>query len=192
MAQLGARFHGMEEVEGSNPSRSTTQDPEIKDLQDENRGAIKSAVSPENGENQALQSPSESMDCPIPGHGRRILGVILDLTGHVPSKKNLWRPKPGGGVRLDSSARCAISALVTQAAYSWRSLGRTPLEHPNLTVRFYVANKRGDRDNKLSCLLDVLQEAGVIRNDNIAHFNGTITLLPAIVAKEEKVTIEIT
>ncbi len=30
MAQLGARFHGMEEVEGSNPSRSTKQ---LKHLQ---------------------------------------------------------------------------------------------------------------------------------------------------------------
>ena len=27
MAQLGARFHGMEEVEGSTPSRSTTFSP---------------------------------------------------------------------------------------------------------------------------------------------------------------------
>ena len=29
VAQLGARFHGMEEVEGSNPSRSTTKSLEM-------------------------------------------------------------------------------------------------------------------------------------------------------------------
>lgn len=118
--------------------------------------------------------------------------MTLELIGHVPSKKNQWHPRPGGGVRLDKKAQVAISALVTQATYKWRlQLGRKPLEHPQFAVQFYVANQRGDRDNKLSCLLDVLQQAGVIRNDNIAHFNGTITLLPAIVAREEKVTIEI-
>lgn len=114
--------------------------------------------------------------------------MILELIGHVPSKKNQWRPRRGG-IRLDKSAQGAISALVAQARIIWGSFA--PLEHPALAVQFFVRDQRGDRDNKLSCLLDVLQAAGVLVNDNIRRCNGVITLLPAVVRKEEGVTVEI-
>lgn len=119
--------------------------------------------------------------------------IILELKGHVPSKKNNYRSLPGGGgVFVNKSVQVAIDALTTQATYTWRlKLGRDPLEHPKLTVQFFVANQRSDRDNKLSCLLDVLQKAGVLVNDSIRRCNGVLTLLPAIVDKDERTVIEI-
>ena len=44
----------------------------------------------------------------------------------------------------------------------------------------------------LTTILDCLREAGVIVNDNIAQFNGTIALLPAVIDEKERVTIEVT
>lgn len=77
---------------------------------------------------------------------------------------------------------------------SWQALTqrpRHPFVHPNLEVEFYVSSQRGDRDGKLAALLDCLQQAEVIKNDNIKNFNGTVTLLPAKLAVREKVIIRI-
>lgn len=41
----------------------------------------------------------------------------------------------------------------------------------------------------LTTILDCLREAGVIQNDNIAQFNGTITVPPAVFSDEEYTTI---
>jgi Holliday junction resolvase RusA-like endonuclease len=118
--------------------------------------------------------------------------VTLELFGHVPSKKNQWRPRKGGGIRLDRRAKAPIEFLIAQAQFGWRMITKgAPLEHPKLTVQFFVRDQRADRDNKLSTLLDVLQEAGVLVDDNIRRCNGVITLLPAIVREKEGVTIEI-
>ena len=118
--------------------------------------------------------------------------TTLILNGPVPGKKNGWHPRPGGGVRLDKSMQSQIDSLITQATYTWRlKLNRGPLEHPDMRVTFHVRNQRSDRDNKLSTILDVLQKAGVLRNDSIRRFNGVLTLLPAIVDKDERTVIEI-
>lgn len=113
----------------------------------------------------------------------------IELLGHVPSKKNLWKPRRGGGIVLqDEQARAEIDALIIQAS----ALGqKNYLESPDMRVTFYVRDRRGDRDNKLSTLLDVLQHGGILFDDNIKWFNGTVTLMPAIVDKNERTVIEI-
>ena len=43
----------------------------------------------------------------------------------------------------------------------------------------------------LTSILDCLCEAGVIVNDNIAQFNGTVVLLPAVMDKDERAVIRV-
>lgn len=116
------------------------------------------------------------------------------LLGHCPAKKNNWHPRPGGGIRLDTEAAEHIQALTDLAWIEWRKLwsphAAPLLEHPAMRITFHVRDKRSDRDNKLATLLDILQKAKILRNDNVAHCNGVLTLLPAIVDREEKAVIE--
>jgi Holliday junction resolvase RusA-like endonuclease len=115
--------------------------------------------------------------------------MILRLAGPVPSKKNLYRRGKNGTLFLDREVRHQIDNLVLQAQAQWGARG--PIEHPDLRILLRVTAARADRDNKLTCLMDVLQDAGILRNDNIARSNGTITLLPAIVGPVEATEIEI-
>lgn len=113
----------------------------------------------------------------------------LVLKGHVPAKKNLWKRGRGGRVYLNREAQDQIDYLTLQAQQKWS--GKQPLTHPNFTVQFYARDQRGDRDNKFSTVLDLLQKAGVLVNDNIKQCNGTMTLLPAVVDKNERTVIDI-
>lgn len=113
----------------------------------------------------------------------------LVLKGHVPAKKNLWKRGRGGRVYLNREAQDQIDYLTLQAQQKWS--GKQPLIHPDFSIQFYVRDQRGDRDNKQSTLMDVLQKAGVLLNDNIKQCNGKITLLPAVVDKNERTVINI-
>lgn len=54
------------------------------------------------------------------------------------------------------------------------------LQHPDLDVYFVVGRLNVDRDNILSSVLDLLVEYGVLADDNVAQFNGAVTLHPAM------------
>ena len=112
--------------------------------------------------------------------------MTIILEGHCPSKKNLYQRTKNGGLHLRRDTKAELNSLTYQALVQ---RPKAPLVHPNMEVEFYVATQRGDRDGKLASLLDCLQQAEVIKNDNIFNFNGTITLLPAKVAVREKVII---
>lgn len=114
--------------------------------------------------------------------------IRLELRGTVPNKKNLWQPRKGGGMFLDAAIKAQINALIVQARKQWR---RPPIEHPDMDIEFFVLNGRSDRDNKLGCLLDVLQEAGVLVNDNVSRSNGVMVVWPAVVGKVEGVIVDI-
>ena len=114
--------------------------------------------------------------------------IRLTLRGNVPNKKNLWRPRKGGGMFLDQDVKSKIDWLILQARRQWN---RPALEHPDVDVEFFVLDRASDRDNKLGCILDVLQEAGVLVNDNISRFNGTLVVHPAVVGAHEGVIIDI-
>lgn len=114
--------------------------------------------------------------------------MTIILEGHCPSKKNLYRRTKNGGLHLRRDTKAELDSLSWQAR---TQRPREPLVHPNMEVEFYVATQRGDRDGKLASLLDCLQQAEVIKNDNIFNFNGTVTLLPAKLAVREKVIVRI-
>ena len=83
---------------------------------------------------------------------------------------------------LDQGTRSEIDWLTLQARQQWKH--RT-VEHPNVSVRFYVRSARPDRDNKLTTILDCLQAAGVIKSDNIERFNGMVVIEPAVVVSDK-------
>lgn len=97
------------------------------------------------------------------------LSVLLTLHGHCPSKKNGWR-MAGERMIIPTEMKNQIEALTLQAMFQWK-LG-APVEHPDVTVQFFVSAARQDEDGMWTTVLDCLQKAGVLVNDNIAHFNG--------------------
>jgi Holliday junction resolvase RusA-like endonuclease len=113
--------------------------------------------------------------------------IRLTLKGPVPCKKNLWKRGPHGQY-IDKAVKAQIDALIIQAKQQWR---RIPLTDPDMDVEFFVLDRRSDRDNKLGCILDVLQSAGVLKNDNVANFNGTLVIHPAVVGTQEGVIIDV-
>lgn len=117
------------------------------------------------------------------------LEVRMTLWGHCPSKKNLWSPRASGGMRLIPEVRAQIDILTTQALFQWKSSG--PVEHPELTVTFFVAAARQDQDGQYTTILDCLQSAGVLVNDNWARNNGRKILEPCefVELKDERVDI---
>jgi hypothetical protein len=117
--------------------------------------------------------------------------LVLTLHGHCPSKKNLWSPTASGGFRLLPEVKAKIDALTTQALFAWGLRG--PVEHPELTIQFYVNHKNRDRDGMFTTILDCLQAAGVLVNDNLAHNNSRTVLEPAefVSSSEERVDIRV-
>lgn len=109
------------------------------------------------------------------------------LKGHCPSNKNLWKRGKGGRTYIESETQALIDTLTEQAKIAW--IGREQIVQPNVMVCFHVSSRCQDRDNMLTTILDCLREAGVIQNDNIAQFNGTITVPPAVFSDEEYTTI---
>lgn len=117
--------------------------------------------------------------------------MILTIPGLVPSKKNLLRVTRNGSYH-DKAIATQIETLNDRAWIAWRQLhgGVGPvLEHPTMAFTFHVNNQRSDRDNRLTTILDVLQKAMVLRNDNIAHCNGRIVIEPAVLTKAEESTV---
>lgn len=130
-----------------------------------------------------------------PRKERRVLdgpiNITLVLYGHCPSKKNLWRRGTAGKMFLDSDVKKQIDTLTTQALFQWKSL--FPVEHPDITVKLYVNAARRDRDGLLTTILDCLQAAGVIVNDNLAHNNGRMVIEAAefVDINDERVEIQL-
>lgn len=143
------------------------------------------------------------------------LDVTLVLYGHCPSKKNLWKRGGSGKMYLDTDVKHLIDGLTMQAVFHWPHL--LPVEHPELTVRFFVAAKgtrtglrkhptdktkmievqlasgNRDRDGMLVTVLDCLQVAGVLANDDIERCNARMIIEPCefVNAADERVEIRL-
>jgi Holliday junction resolvase RusA-like endonuclease len=118
--------------------------------------------------------------------------MTLELKGHIPSKANCYRRNAKSGMRISVAAKAQLDALGFQINAQWH--GKTPLVHPEIRVTFRFANAAQDRDNALKSLLDLLQTCGVIENDNVRKFNGTVVIEPAVITlpTREGVTVDIT
>lgn len=92
--------------------------------------------------------------------------IILLLFGEMPSKKNSWKRSESGQVFIPSGVQKEIDAFLWQIKGT-KNRPREPMEG-NLRVwlDFYVKSvARRDLDNMATTALDILQKAGVIKND---------------------------
>lgn len=117
------------------------------------------------------------------------LNISMVLWGHCPSKKNLWRVGSNGQMFLDAEVKAQIDTLTTQAMFKWNQSG--PVVHPELAITFVVAAERQDQDGMYTTILDCLQAAGVLVNDNIKHNNGRKILEPCQIFKDADERVEI-
>lgn len=88
------------------------------------------------------------------------------MRGPIPSKKNNMRRSRNGGMFHDRDTATLVATLTAQLRAQWRG---APVSRKVLGFRLRVADNRGDSDNKVTTLLDCMQAAGVLRNDNTAH-----------------------
>lgn len=58
-------------------------------------------------------------------------------------------------------------------------------------MQFFTRDKRRDRNNMLTTLLDCLCAAGVLVNDNMAHCNGLMVVYPAEIDENERVVVKV-
>lgn len=101
----------------------------------------------------------------------------ITLLGAVIGKKNRLTVNRGGRFTYGGGTHEAMDRLGIQIPPDVRDL---QLKHPDLDVTFAVTDGKKDRDNSLTTIIDLLVRYGVIAQDNIAQFNGTITVHPAI------------
>jgi Holliday junction resolvase RusA-like endonuclease len=133
------------------------------------------------------------------------------IYGHCPSKKNLWARGKAGIMFLPEEVKEKIATITTQLMFAWKYSG--PVVHPDITIRFYVAEDRKslrkdfrnptkmiecsipkgnrDRDGMFTTLLDCMQAAGILVNDNIQNNNGTVVIEPCGFVKDEDERVEI-
>lgn len=85
------------------------------------------------------------------------------LKGKIPSKKNLWK-RSRNGMYLDKDARADLDALLWQ--FKGQKRPAKPLSGAiGVTFNFVQAMRRGDMDNKITAILDLLQKSEIIKND---------------------------
>lgn len=102
--------------------------------------------------------------------------ISLVIIGTPLSKKNGWGIA-GKRVITSPEWRAYEASSVLQLKNQWR---KPPITHPvRVTAHFYRDN-RCDTDNLLTGTLDLLQKAGVLKNDGLArrvegekHSDGT-------------------
>lgn len=117
--------------------------------------------------------------------------VTLTLHGHCPSKKSNYRTAEGGRLISTPETKAQMEALTLQAMYQWSQAVGLPVDHPEVTTTFYVRSGRSDEDGKYVTLMDVLQKAGVIVNDNCAHFNSRKIHEPCVFVDDGEERVEI-
>jgi Holliday junction resolvase RusA-like endonuclease len=93
----------------------------------------------------------------------------IHVKGGVPSKKNDYRRRAGGGMYLPEPVRRELNAIVLQIKSQW---SRPPLKQARVHAKFYVNDRRSDLDNRYTAISDALVDAGCIEDDNLAHIDG--------------------
>ncbi len=100
------------------------------------------------------------------------MSFSLTLYGVVPSKKNSWKRGRAGNVYIPEQVAADINALVIQAKTQRHRLPLASIAGSKLMVhaQFKAPAEIKDLDNMFTTILDVLQKAGVIKNDKLVRW----------------------
>lgn len=105
------------------------------------------------------------MSMRLPGEsGVKSLEFTID--GEVPSKKNSWKPRAGGGMYIPAGVQADIDALLWQLKPIRNKMSRAIAGPIALRLEIVTRTKKQDTDNRHTTMQDVLQMAGIIENDN--------------------------
>jgi Holliday junction resolvase RusA-like endonuclease len=89
--------------------------------------------------------------------------IKFELIGKVPSKKNLWHPKRGGGIYADQSVNIFINSAYVEVK---KQLGRWKMIEGSVALDVcFLMDDRQDLDNVLATIFDLLQNIGMIKDD---------------------------
>lgn len=92
--------------------------------------------------------------------------VSFFLPSDVPGKKNS-RMMTRGRLITDPTMQRQLAALTLMARARWA--GRPALTDAEVSLQFLVSHKRRDLDNTAASVMDVLKDAGCIKNDSMKH-----------------------
>lgn len=113
--------------------------------------------------------------------------LVFDL--RVPSKKNSYIPKSGRFIKPQSIRNFEMAAAFC-IPNEYKNL---KLRHPDIMISasFPKASWRGDKDNTLVTLMDILVKNGVIQDDAVNHANGTVVLNPVTLSPTYQTIVDI-
>lgn len=116
--------------------------------------------------------------------------VPVDLTIHgFCSKKNRKIPAGKGRVRMDPKNQLIMDRMALQIPGWARDLR---IDSPRLVEWFFTyTNGHADPDGAITTMLDLLQEYGVILNDNFTHFGGEQIIHKAVKGEQDSIRVVI-
>lgn len=118
------------------------------------------------------------------------MSVTFTLEGDVPSKKNTWRRGAHGNVYIPADVKAAIDAHVWVLKAQRHQLDLASIADSKLrvTAHFVTPKEHNDLDNVFTTLLDIMQAAGIIKNDKLVRSFG---VSETVALERPKVTVTI-
>ena len=90
--------------------------------------------------------------------------IEFKLVGNIPSKKNTWKIGKHG---IYQSKQNEINDLLVQLAAQKPVNYPLPIKTQCRLVLIVWGSFKQDLDNQLTCVCDLLQKSGIIKNDNL-------------------------
>jgi Holliday junction resolvase RusA-like endonuclease len=122
---------------------------------------------------------------------RRIVSEVVDITIYgLASKKNRKAPRKGGkGLYLEPKTRLMLERMAMQIPAEYRE---AKLDNPEAEWWVTYTNGHIDMDGIMTTVLDLLQDAGILVNDNLVHFGNRQIIHPAVRGDCDSVRIKLT
>ncbi len=112
--------------------------------------------------------------------------MIAEILGNVPSKSNKYIPVAKGRMVKNSEVKAYEKAFILQLPPEWK---KRNLDRPfSCEIAFYYRTSSSDLDGGWKIILDCLQRAGAIKNDNLMYYQVGRKYIDA---KNPRIIIEI-